>query len=125
MLHASFAVYTTARSVSWYATMCHPCRAPLRTIDTSSSFFSVARLHNRDWTAVAFHSSSPRCVEILDWPQRAFTTMDGARGGDTPDKSRYCNVFDRLPSFALRYSTMSPEVLSKNTNAPSTAPGGA
>ena len=82
-------------------------------------------LHKREWTTAKFHSLSPRCVDILDWPHRAFRTMDGSSGGDTPDKSKYCNVFDRLPSFALRYSTMPLADLSKNINAPSTSRGGA
>ena len=85
---------------------------------------AAARLHNGAWTPVEFHSSSPPCVEILDWPHRAFKTMDGGLGGNTPDKSRYCNVFDRLPSFALSYAK-SPAVLSRSTYAPSTSPGGA
>ena len=82
-------------------------------------------LHTRDWTTAKFHSAAPPCVDILDWPHRAFRTMDGSSGGGAQDKSKYCNVFDRLPSFALRYGAMPPEVLSKNINAPSTSQGGA
>ena len=85
----------------------------------------AARMHNGDWTVAAFHSSAPRCVEILDWPQRAFKTMDGGSGGNNPDRSRYCNVFDRLPSFALRYGAMTPAQLLNSATAPSMAPGGA
>lgn len=83
------------------------------------------QLHNRRWTTVKFPTSSPKCIDILDWPHRAFRTMDGANGGTARDSSQYCNVFDRLPSFALRYSAMPTDVLRKNVNAASTSAGGA
>ena len=83
------------------------------------------QLHNRRWTTVKFHTSSPTCVDILDWPHRAFRTMDGANGGTAQDSNKYCNVFDRLPSFAVRYSAIPTDVMQKNVNTPSTAAGGA
>lgn len=86
---------------------------------------AAVMLHKQAWTTVKFHTSSAPCTDILDWPHRAFRTMDGGNGGESRDTTKYCNVFDRLPSFALRYNTMPVEVLTKNINSGSTAKGGA
>jgi len=90
------------------------------------SFLRAAtQLHKRAWNTVKFHASSAPCTRILDWPHRAFRTADGLDGGDAGDTSGYCNVFDRLPSFAVRYVAVELDVIQRRMRLPSTAPGGA
>ena len=89
------------------------------------SFLTAAtQMHRKTWNTVAFHTSLESCKRVLDWPHRAFKTADGLDGGDTGDEDRYCNVFDRLPSFAVRYVTVGLDALQKRLRVPSTAPGG-
>jgi hypothetical protein len=85
---------------------------------------AATQLHRRGWSTVAFHTSSGSCTRVLDWPHRAFKTADGLNGGDAETAPEYCNVFDRLPSFAVRYVTVELDKIQKRMLLPSTAPGG-
>jgi hypothetical protein len=87
--------------------------------------YGATQMHRKQWTPVVFHTSSVPCTRILDWPHRAYRTVDGLDGGDVGDMSEYCNVFDRLPSFAVRYVTVDLDLIQKRMRLPSTAPGGA
>jgi len=86
---------------------------------------AATQLHKRAWRTVTFHTSSAPCKRVLDWPHRAFKTADGLDGGDTAEPAQYCNVFDRLPSFAVRYVAVGLDAMQKRLMLPSTAPGGA
>jgi hypothetical protein len=90
-----------------------------------SFLYDATQMHRKLWKPVTFHTSSAPCTRILDWPHRAFKTADGLDGGDVGDVSQYCNVFDRLPSFAVRYVTVDLDIMQKRMRLPSTAPGGA
>jgi len=60
-------------------------------------------MHRGRWTPARFVSgATPDCGSLLDWPHRYWQTVD-ENVSATPDASFYCNVFWRLPSFALRY----------------------
>ena len=86
---------------------------------------AATQMHRGGWSTVAFHTSSGACTRILDWPHRAFKTADGLDGGDGDTSPEYCNVFDRLPSFAVRYVAVELNALQQRIKLPSTAPGGA
>ncbi len=86
---------------------------------------AATQLHTKTWQTVKFHTSSAPCERILDWPHRPFRTADGLDAGDTGDITGYCNVFDRLPSFAVRYVTVELDRIQQRMRLPSTAPGGA
>jgi hypothetical protein len=59
--------------------------------------------HQGRWTTARFENGmTPNCKSMLDWPHVYARTVDGDIR-DKPDASFYCNVFWRLPSFALRY----------------------
>jgi hypothetical protein len=59
--------------------------------------------HHGRWTSARFVSGeTPNCGSMLDWPHVYLRTVDGDTRAK-PDDSLYCNVFWRLPSFALRY----------------------
>jgi hypothetical protein len=59
--------------------------------------------HRGRWAVTRFMAgNTPNCKRFLDWPHVYSKTVDG----QVPDKNEaasYCNVFWRLPSFALRY----------------------
>lgn len=90
-----------------------------------SFLLSATQMHGKAWSTVAFHTSSAPCGKILDWPHRAFKTADGLDGGDAGETDQYCNVFDRLPSFAVRYVTVDLDAIQRRLRLPSTEPGGA
>jgi len=79
--------------------------------------------HQGRWNLARFQSgSTSNCKSLLDWPHVYSRTVDGNLR-DRPEASFYCNVFWRLPSFALRYvarNTAVPEKL-QNTRAPGSA----
>jgi hypothetical protein len=59
--------------------------------------------HRGSWARTRFIAGdTPSCTEILDWPHVYSRTVDGDTR-EKPEASSYCNVFWRLPSFALRY----------------------
>jgi hypothetical protein len=79
--------------------------------------------HRGQWTRVSFEAgTSANCKIILDWPHVYIRTVDGDMRDD-PDVSFYCNVFWRLPSFALWYVTRTVSVSDKlpRPRAPGTA----
>ena len=86
---------------------------------------AATQLHKKAWSTVTLYASSTACKRVLDWPHRPFKTADGLDGGDTDDATQYCNVFDRLPSFAVRYVGVALDGIQKRAKLPSTAPGGA
>ncbi len=86
---------------------------------------AATQMHRGGWRTVAFHTSSSACTRVLDWSHRAFKTADGFDGDDGETLPEYCNVFDRLPSFAVRYVAMELNALQQRMKLPSTAPGGA
>lgn len=90
-----------------------------------SFLLAATQMHRKAWSTVAFDASSIPCLKILDWPHRAFKTADGLDGGDSGEPEQYCNVFDRLPSFAVRYLTVELDTIQKRLRLPSTEPGGA
>jgi hypothetical protein len=81
------------------STMTFECR--------DASFLRAAtQLHEKKWSTVKFYTAVESCKRVLDWPHRAFRTADGLDAGDGGVMTGYCNVFDRLPSFAVRYVTV-------------------
>ena len=89
-----------------------------------SLLLAATQLHKQTWSTVQFHTSLDSCKRVLDWPHRVFKTADGFDGGEAGAPA-YCNVYDRLPSFAVRYVTLELDVIQKRMRLPSTAPGGA
>ena len=87
--------------------------------------YDATQLHKKTWNTVKFHTFADSCRRVLDWPHRAFKTADGLDGGDAGEMAGYCNVFDRLPSFAVRYVTVDLDKIQQRIRIPSTAPGGA
>ena len=73
------------------------------------------------WALASFvQGETPSCRTMLDWPHIYTRTIDGdAR--DKPDTSFYCNVFWRLPSFALRYVARSATEVPNKYDAVRTA----
>jgi hypothetical protein len=60
-------------------------------------------MHRGRWGPARFlQGSTPNCKSMLDWPHLYSRTVDGDPR-EKPDTSFYCNIFWRLPSFALRY----------------------
>jgi hypothetical protein len=90
-----------------------------------SFLYDATQLHQKTWSTVKFRAPLDSCKRILDWPHRAFKTADGLDGGEVGEMTGYCNVFDRLPSFAVRYVTVELDKIQKRMRLPSTAPGGA
>ena len=91
-----------------------------------ASFLRAAtQLHRKTWNKVRFDAPAESCKRVLDWPHRSFRTADGLDAGDVADMTGYCNVFDRLPSFAVRYVTVELDKMQQRMRLPSTAPGGA
>ena len=61
-------------------------------------------MHNGKWSTAKFVNQKVEiCMKLLDWPHLHYGTVDGNRS-KTTEVPRYCNVFWRLPSFALRYA---------------------
>jgi len=89
-----------------------------------TALLAATQLHKKTWNIVALQSAPSSCKRILDWPHRAFRTADGIDGGDVESMHEYCNVFDRLPSFAVRYLQVDFAALQKKDRVISTAPGG-
>ncbi len=59
--------------------------------------------HRGRWATTRFVAGgTANCQSILDWPHVYSRTVDGDTRAE-PQASSYCNVFWRLPSFALRY----------------------
>ena len=84
---------------------------------------NALQAHRGGWTRVDLESDiSSNCKSILDWPHDYTRTVDGDIR-DAPETSFYCNVFWRLPSFALRYVARRAAVPEKfaNPRAPGTA----
>jgi hypothetical protein len=90
-----------------------------------SFLYDATQLHQKTWSTVKFRAPLDSCKRILDWPHRAFKTADGLDGGEVGEMTGYCNVFDRLPSFAVRYVTVELDKIQERMRIPSTAPGGA
>ena len=65
---------------------------------------SALLMHNGKWSPANFvNQKVALCTKLLDWPHYHYGTVDGNKSKAT-DVPRYCNVFWRLPSFALRYA---------------------
>jgi hypothetical protein len=65
---------------------------------------SALLMHNGKWSPANFVNQKVAiCTKLLDWPHYHYGTVDGNKSKAT-DVPRYCNVFWRLPSFALRYA---------------------
>jgi hypothetical protein len=80
--------------------------------------------HSGKWTAARFVSGdTPPCKSMLDWPHVYARTVDGVANG-APEAAFYCNVFWRLPSFALRYVARASTSIPSKTRT-SRATGGA
>jgi len=80
--------------------------------------------HRGRWSLARFEGGqTPLCRSMLDWPHDYFGTVDGSRL-DKPAASAYCNVFWRLPSFALRYAAVSARLEAASSLKPR-APGSA
>ncbi len=73
--------------------------------------FAATQMHRRGWRTVAFHTSSSACTRVLDWTHRSFKTADRLDGGDADGTPEFCNVFDRLPSFVVRYMAVGLDTL--------------
>lgn len=72
--------------------------------------------HRGQWTRAEFETGiSPNCKKMIDWPHVYARTVDGDMR-DVPQDSFYCNVFWRLPSFALRYVASSLNLPNKLVN---------
>jgi hypothetical protein len=77
-------------------TIKYRCRSTLLLLDALDT-------HRGRWGGTRFISgTTPNCGSMLDWPHVYLRTVDGDTRAK-PDESTYCNVFWRLPSFALRY----------------------
>ena len=71
--------------------------------------------HRGRWSPAVFVlGNTPNCKSKLDWPHKYVRTVDG-HSGDTTSASMYCNVFWRLPSFALRYVAGPAQILQEKT----------
>ena len=65
---------------------------------------SAILMHNGKWNKVKFvNEKVASCTKLLDWPHDHYGTVDGNETRTT-QTAGYCNVFWRLPSFALRYA---------------------
>ena len=65
---------------------------------------SALVMHGGKWSTAKFvNTKVASCTKLLDWPHDHYGTVDGndTRTAQVPE---YCNVFWRLPSFALRYA---------------------
>jgi hypothetical protein len=64
---------------------------------------SAILMHNGRWGNAKFvNQKVGSCMKLLDWPHKHYGTVDG-NDTRTTEAPGYCNVFWRLPSFALRY----------------------
>ena len=74
-------------------------------------------IHRGRWSPAVFvMGNTPNCKSKLDWPHKYTRTVDGHNGDKTP-ASIYCNIFWRLPSFALRYIAGPAQILQDKTQA--------
>jgi hypothetical protein len=65
---------------------------------------SAILMHSGKWNTVKFvNQKVASCTKLLDWPHKHYGTVDG-NDTRTTETAGYCNVFWRLPSFALRYA---------------------